>query len=246
MRVIVASGSCGCVHSSLDPFFGRFRSEAGQLGARRCRQAGGLGQPAQERLVAIARVPTHDAPQRGVGFQRRRIDAYRRASDQTRIGQPLQHPREDRLVRLQIDPPSRSRYRRMVRRCLVQRDVQKLPQAQRIGRPPRDRPFRVQALDVAEQQHPDVAARRQTRPAHPVGVERRALALDEGVETRLVEDTIQAFIERVTSASRQVGAGHPHRRLPRAAATFAHGHGQECSTRDRSCRSLSATFTTGC
>ena len=35
------------------------------------------------------------------------------------------------------------------------------------------------------------------------------------------------------------------RRLPRAAA-FAHYHGQECSTRDRSCGSLSAIFTTAC
>ena len=37
----------------------------------------------------------------------------------------------------------------------------------------------------------------------------------ECVETRLVEDTIRSLVERVTSASRQVGAGHPHRRLPR-------------------------------
>ena len=81
---------------------------------------------------------------------------------------------------------------------------------------------RVQALEVAEQQHPEVAARRQTRPAHPVGVERGALALDEGIETRLVEDAIQSFVERVTSASRQVGALATHidgcrarrRRLP--------------------------------
>ena len=120
----------------LDPFFRALAVEAGQLGARRCRHAGGLGQSAQERLVALARVPAHDASQRGVGVQRRRIDAHRLASDQTGVGQMLQHPREDRLVRLQVDPPSRSRYRRMVRRRLVQRNVQTLPQAQRIGRPP--------------------------------------------------------------------------------------------------------------
>ena len=27
MRVIFASGSCGCIQSSLDPFFGRLRSK---------------------------------------------------------------------------------------------------------------------------------------------------------------------------------------------------------------------------
>ena len=220
--------------------------EAGQLRARRRRDAGRLGQPVQERLVALARVPADDAPQRCVGFQRRRIDAHRLAADQAGVGQPLEHPREHCPVRLQVHPPPRARYRRMVRRRLVQRDVQELPQAQRVGGPPRDRPFRIQALEVAEQQQPEVAARRQTRPAHPVGVELRARPLDEGVETRLVENTIQAFVERVASASRQVGAGHPHRRLPHAAAAFAHCHGQKCSTRDRSCRSLFGTFTTGC
>ena len=134
----------------------------------------------------------------------------------------------------------------MVRRGLVQRDVQKLPQAQRIRRPPRDRPFRVQALEVAEQQQPEVAPRRQTRPADPVGVELRALTLDKGVETRLVENTIQAFVERVTPAPRQIRARYPHRRLPRAPAALAHCHGQKCSTQDSACRSLSRTFTTAC
>ena len=31
------------------------------------------GQPAQKRLVALARVPADDAPQRGIGFQRGRV-----------------------------------------------------------------------------------------------------------------------------------------------------------------------------
>ena len=45
--------------------------------------------------------------------------------------------------------------------------------------------------------------------------------------------------------SAQVRAGHPHRRLPPAAA-FAHCHARESSTGIPSCRSLSRTFTTGC
>ena len=49
------------------------------------------------------RVPAHDAPQRGIGFQRRRIDAERPPLDQRGIGQPLQHPREHGLMRLHVD-----------------------------------------------------------------------------------------------------------------------------------------------
>ena len=69
----------------------------------------------------------------------------------------------------------RARYCRLVPRRLVQRDVQELSEAQRIGGSPRNRPLRVEALEMAEQHHPEVPARRQTRPADPVGVELRAL-----------------------------------------------------------------------
>ena len=147
-----------------------------------------------------------------------------------RVGQPLQYPGEDRQVRLDVDPSPRARHRRVVRRRFVQRDVQELSDAQGISGSPRHRPLRVQALEIAEQQHPDVPARRQTRPADSVGVERRALLLDEGIEAGLIEHTIQSLVERVARAPRQVRAGHPHRRLPRAAAAFAHCHGKKCST----------------
>ena len=112
--------------------------------------------------------------------------------------------------------------------------------------PPRDGPFRIQALKVAQQQQAEVAARRQTWPADPVGVKPRALGLDEGVKAGVVEHLVQPLVERMPRALRQICAGHPHRLLPRSAAAFAHRHGRECSTRDRSCRSLMSTFTTGC
>ena len=112
----------------------------------------------------------------------------------------------------------------VVGRGLVQREVQKLADAQRVGGAPRDRPFRVQAFEVAEQQQPEIAARRQTRPADPVGVERRALRFDEGIEARLVERAIQALVKRVPGAFRQICGGHPHRRLARPAPSFAHRH----------------------
>ena len=220
--------------------------QAGQFGARRRGDARRRRQLAQERFVTLARIPAHYASKRRIGFQRRRVDADRLAPDQAGVGQPLQHPREDRLVRLEVNPPARARHRRVVRRRLVQRHVQKLPQAQRIGGPPRNRPFRVQTFEVAEQQQPEVAARRQTRPADPLRLELRALRLDEPVEAGLVENTIHSFVERMTCAPRQFHAGHPHRRLPPATAAFTHCHGKKCSTSDQSCRSLSGAFTTGC
>ena len=91
------------------------------------------------------------------------------------------------FVRLDVAPPPRPRDREVVGRNVVQRDVQELPQAQRIGRSPRHRPFRLQAFEVAEQQHSKVAARRQRRTPDSVGVELRALLFDESVEAGIVE-----------------------------------------------------------
>jgi hypothetical protein len=74
-----------------------------EIGTRRCLNARGLRQLRQEVLIALARVAPHDAAQRGIRLQRRRIDADGLALDLARLGEALQHPGEDGLVRLEID-----------------------------------------------------------------------------------------------------------------------------------------------
>ena len=228
------------------PFLLALPVEPGQFSPRRCGDTGCRREPRQPGLVRLARVPAHDAPQRGVGFQGGRIDPEGPAFHQLGVGQPLQHPRKHRLVRLQVDQAPGARHGRMVRRRLVQLETQEVTNAQRVGGAPRDGALRVQAFKVAEQQQPEIAPRRQTRAPDAVGIELRARRLDEAVEVRVVEHAIQLLVKRVARAPRQIRGGHPHVRLPRAAAPFAHRHARKCSTRDRSCRSLMWTFTTGC
>src|SRR6266852_9810578 len=60
--------------------------------------------------------------------------------------QPLQHPPEHLLVRRPADQPARSRNRHVIRRWLVQSYVQKLPQGQRVGHPPGNASFAVDAF----------------------------------------------------------------------------------------------------
>ena len=79
---------------------------------------------------------------------------------------------------------------------LQQREVQELPEAYRIGDGPRHGPLRFQTLEVAEQQHSELATWGQRRPADAVGVELRALLLDEGIEARLVGHAVQSFLAR--------------------------------------------------
>ena len=201
-----------------------FPIEPRQLGPRGRSDARRFGEPSQPRLVRLARVPTHDAPHRGVGFERRRVDPNRVPLHQVGVRQPLQHPREHRLVRLDVDQPARARQGRMVRRRLVQRKVQELPDAQRIGRAPRDGPLRVQACKIAEQQQSEIAPRRQTRPPDAVGVARRALCLDEGVEAGVVQDAIQPRVEWMPGTFRQIRRGDPHTCLSVTLPLLTHRH----------------------
>jgi hypothetical protein len=53
-----------------------------QISARRRLEARRLRELRQEDLVAFLRIPSHDAAQRSVGLQRRRVDADGLAFDQ--------------------------------------------------------------------------------------------------------------------------------------------------------------------
>ena len=53
----------------------------------------------------------------------------------------------------------------MIWRRLWQYQSETLAQRKRVRRPPRDRALRVQALEIADQQQPEVAAGRQPRTA---------------------------------------------------------------------------------
>ena len=126
----------------------------------------------------------------------------------------------------------------MIRRRLVQLEPQETPHAQRIGRPPRDPALRVEPFEVPEQQQAEIATRGQAWTPQLVGVESLTARLDVPIEVRFVEDLVQAPIERMRGTPQQVLGGHPHRRLRRATALFAHCHARQWSTRDRSCRSF--------
>ena len=222
------------------PFLFPLAVDARQFGARRRLNPRGLRELRQEVLIALTRVAPHDAAQRRVRLERRRVDADRLSLHQARVGQSLQHPGEDRLVRLEIDQAPRARNGRMIGRRLRQHHAEKLAQGKRIGRPPRDGALGVQAFEVADQQQSEVAARRQPWSA-VVRVEPLAEPFDVGVEVVLVENLIQSRVERMGGTARQVLGRHPHRALLRVPPSFAHRHRRQCSTRDPACRSRLST-----
>ena len=207
----------------------------------------GLGEPRQERLIALAGVTAHDAPHRGIGFQRRRVDRNRAAVQQASRDQSLLDPRKDGSMRVDIDQPASARDRRVVRRRLLEAESHEPANGQRIGRTPRDAAFRIETFEVADQQQPEIASRFQTRAPHGRGIESPTLVFRKPVDSLGIENRIQLGVERVTRRRGQVGRGDPQRRLLGLAR--AHGHTRHSSTPTtlaRQTRQRLTTFTTDC
>src|SRR5581483_3828099 len=95
-------------------------------------------------------------------LERRRVNADGVAVDQARIGQTLQQPSKHRLVGLDVDQTARAGNRRMVRRRLRQHQPEKVAQRKRIRGSPSDGAFGVQTSEVADQEQPEIASRRQS------------------------------------------------------------------------------------
>ena len=192
---------------------------------------GGYGR----RQGQAGRVPPLDAPHRRVRFQRRRIDADRLPPNQTRCGQPLQNPRENCLVGLYVDPPPRARQRRVIRRPPPSTPGPGTT-ADSANRPPATKspaPTTV-TLEIADEQHPKIPTRTQTRTAQPVRVEGRAQLLDERVESRIRQNPVQPLEVRMPVARRKVPRLHPHRRRLARRRSLAHCHGRSVYEFDRS------------
>jgi hypothetical protein len=123
----------------------------------------------------------------------------------------------------------------MVGRRLVNRQAKEVADSQRVGSPPRDSPLRAQTLEVPEQEDAEVPPRRQAWPTDSGRIEALARAFDEGIEAMALEEPIQALMEGMPWAGRQVARGNSQHVLP-PFLPLSHGHDE---------RLRSTTVTTG-
>ena len=146
------------------------------------------------------------------GFERRRVDPNRVPLHQVRVRQPLQHPREHRLVGVRrrsagacatlSNGPAAPRAAR-TRNCrMLSESAARHAMARSESSPHNSRAAAIGNSAPA----PDSAARCY------VGIELRALCLDEDVDARVVDGRhpIQLRIERMPGALRQIRRGDPH------------------------------------
>jgi hypothetical protein len=208
---IFASGSCGFVQSWFEPLFALL-VQASQVLARRRLDPRRLCEPFQVLVVLRAVVAPHDAAQRSIGFQRRRVDTNRATAQQSLFGQYLQHEGEHLFVHFDVQPLANPAQTGMIRRRFVHCVAEKRAQRERVGAAPRDPALGVESFE-ADERHAHVHARRNARTALAGGVVLRAAFLDVAVELRGREDRVQPIVERVTWRSRKIARRDPQVRL---------------------------------
>src|SRR6185436_6182784 len=86
-------------------------------------------------------------------------------------------------------------------------------------------PLGVEALEVADEEHAEVDARRDGVAADVGGVVLLAEVLGEAVEAVVVEELVELVIEDMAGGLRQVGSGDPKFGLVFGGAA-AHTHGR--------------------
>src|SRR5436190_7442308 len=127
-------------------------------------------------------------------------------------------------MRFHIDQPPCPRNRRVIGRHLVQPHPQKIPQPQRIRRPPRNPPFAVDALEISDQQQAEISPRCQTGPPHLLRVEARTLLLHVLVKAALLQQPVQLLVEGMPHRPRQIRVRDPKFLLSSLLLSSAHSH----------------------
>ena len=241
---IFASGSLGEAQSALDSRLPlRLRSSRIRSSAVGVAMPLSLARRCEHLAVAFAAVAADDRAQRRVGLHRRGVDADPLALDQAVLGQPLQHPGEDRLVHLERQARARPAQPGVVGHRLGGAEAEELAQRQAVGAAPFQPALAVDPLEVADQLHAEVAARRQRRPTLLAGVVRRALRLGEAVEPGLDQDGLQAVVERVARRARHLRPADHQIRLPITLPPQRHARPRNVTT---AANQRNPTSSTGC
>ena len=127
---------------------------------RRRRYAALLSHPRQHLAIGLATVATHDGSQRGVGLHRRTVDADPLTLHQAALGDQVQNPAKDFFMRLMRQAASGLRQPGMVGNLVSVRKPQEIAQRVGIRAAPHNAALAVDALEITDHVHAEIAARR--------------------------------------------------------------------------------------
>ena len=109
-----------------------------------------------------------------------------------------QHKPEDLLMRFDVDQPAGAREGGMIGAAFVESDSRKVADTERIGGPPCDTAFGIDALEIADEEDAEGDARGEAGRAHFLGVELLAGSFGELVELFGVEQFIEPSVKGVS------------------------------------------------
>ncbi len=121
-------------------------------------------------------------------------------------------------------------------------ELEEFPQGKGIAAAPADAALRVDALEVANQKHAEIAARRDGSAANIIGVKGCAQGLKKAVKATLTQNFLQLFIKNMALALRYLIIRQPHTALLLLAPAKTHG----VLLRENAIMAYLQTFSTGC
>ncbi len=92
----------------------------------------------------------------------------------------------------------------MVRHTCARLQAQELTQRQAVGAPPLQRPLTVEAFEVADQVHPEVTPRWDSRTSDPWRVIGLTQVLGERIETGIDQHLLQLVVKHVAGRARHL------------------------------------------
>jgi hypothetical protein len=87
--------------------------------------------------------------------------------------------------------------------------LEKIPERERVGTPPFDAAFALDALEIPHEVHPKIPTGRNRRAAL-LGIERLAQLLGEGVEAKLAQNQLETVVRSVATGSGNLVPGQIH------------------------------------
>ena len=101
------------------------------------------------------------------------------------------------VMHFQRQTPPDAAQRGIVGHCLAGRKPKEFAQRKGVGTAPADAAIGIDALEVADQKHAEIAARRDGSAAKFFGVEGRTELFEEGVKCFLVQELLQPLVKDV-------------------------------------------------
>src|SRR5580704_16193850 len=161
------------------------------------------------------------------------------------LAQNLQHPLHHRSMRVDCIQPPRPRHRRMIRRWLDQIVAQKFARAEAVGRAPRDAAFRIDALEVTQQLHPEVRSRSDRRTARTALVVLPADRFDAMIKLLRVQNRVEPLVKYVPRSRDDLARRHPQILLLLPILLAPHAHADKTLQTESRSHVLEVS-TTGC